>query len=355
MSSLSNYIADAVTLDAAALGNRWRERAQAALVGLPSSVIADEGRAERLVTTIARSLRNDPAWHGVLMQDGWALGVIAYQGGASLHDALAAIDLLPAVVLYAGERAADGYEGRSSAADGIAVARQLERASALLVQAAAKGFTHAHGDTLRRRFRILRHDLRNPLGTIKTALALMADETMPAERRSDPRVRAMVLRNAAALEVLIGRELGDLAAPDPGLGQREVSLADVARTVRRDVREEALRHGVEIEVDELLPTLRLDATAFALALKSALGALLAGAKGEARIRISLDALRPDRVVVKVASDGDTASSAEGESIDFAVAQEVAGYAGGRAWSADAFFLEVPISVAQARDDLASAR
>jgi signal transduction histidine kinase len=324
------------------------------LIGLPSS-IADEARAERLVTTIARSLRNDPAWHGVLMQDGWSMGAMAYQCGASLHDALAAMDLLPAVVLYAGERAADAYEGRSSAADGLAVSRQVQRASSLLAQATAKGFMHAHGDALRRRFRMLRHDLRNPLGTIKTALSLMGDETMPIERRSDPRVRAMVLRNAAALETLIGRELGDSAAPDPGLGQRDVSLADIARSVRRDVREEALQIGVEIEVDELLPTLRLDATTFALALKSALAALLVGAKGETRIRISLDDLRPDRVVVKVATDTETGSVPEGEGIDFAVAQEVASYAGGKAWSEDALFLEVPISVPQTRDDLLGTR
>jgi signal transduction histidine kinase len=355
VSSLSNYIADAVTLDAAALGNRWRERVQATLVGLPSSPIADEARAERLVTTIARSLRNDPAWHGALMQDGLAFGATAYQRGASLHDALAAIDLLPAVVLYASERAAHAFEERGSAADGLAVARGIHRASSLLAQAATKGFTHAHGDALRLRYRMLRHDMRNPLGTIKTALSLMSDETMPIERRSDPRVRAMVLRNAAALETLIGTELGDSAAPDPALGEREVSLADVARSVRRDVREEALQSGIEIEVDELLPTLRLDATAFALALKSALTALLVGAGGETRIRISLDDLRADTVVVKVAADGGSDSTIEGGEIDFAVAQEVAGYAGGKAWSEDALFLELPISLTQARNDLTRAR
>jgi light-regulated signal transduction histidine kinase (bacteriophytochrome) len=168
-------------------------------------------------------------------------------------------------------------------------------------------------------------------------------------------VRAMMLRNAAALEALIGKELSDDAAPDLALAQREVSLADVARAVRRDVREEALQSGIEIEVDELLPTLRLDATAFALALKSALTALLVGAGSETRIRISLEDLRADTVVVKVAADGGTDAPVDGEGIDFAVAQEVAGYAGGKAWSEDALFLEVPISVPQARDNLMGAR
>jgi K+-sensing histidine kinase KdpD len=306
------------------------------------------------VSTIARSLRNDPAWHGALMHDGWALGGMAYQCGSSLQDVLAAVALLPAIVLYACEGAMASYSDTSTAAEGVAVARGIQRSAALLTQAVVKGFTHAHAEALRQRFRILRHDLRNPLGTIKTALSLMSDETMPLERRSDPRVRAMVLRNAAALEALIASESGDGAAPDPALAQREVSLADVARAVRRDVRDEAVHGGVEIEVDEELPTLRVDATAFALALKSALGALLAEAHSDTRIRISLDRLRTDTVVVKVAASGADAAPRSGRA-DLAVAQEVTGFVGGKAWSADALFLEVPVSVSQTRENVAGGR
>jgi signal transduction histidine kinase len=119
------------------------------------------------------------------------------------------------------------------------LSRRLQRATSLLGLAATKGYTQAMGDVMRDRFRHLRHDLRNPLGTIKSVLAMMDDESMPAEARAHPRFRAMAKRNARSLGELIADRLRDGEALVPALVQQTASLHTIAAGVRRDLRADA--------------------------------------------------------------------------------------------------------------------
>jgi light-regulated signal transduction histidine kinase (bacteriophytochrome) len=112
--------------------------------------------------------------------------------------------------------------------------------------AATMGYTQAIEDELRERYRTFRHDLRNPLGMIKSAIALLTDESVPAEMRENPRVRAMVVRNASSLDQMIGEGLGDAAArlpafetsretPGDGPADPSTESATSAREQRDDV------------------------------------------------------------------------------------------------------------------------
>jgi K+-sensing histidine kinase KdpD len=74
------------------------------------------------------------------------------------------------------------------------------------------GYAQATEDELRKRYRAIRHDLRNPLGTIKSAVALLTDESAPVEMRESRRVRALVVRNTSSLDQMIAEALGDAAA-----------------------------------------------------------------------------------------------------------------------------------------------
>src|SRR5687767_15186207 len=130
------------------------------------------------------------------MRRSWDLGSIAHHAGVTLHYMLKEVDLLMAMVLYAGERQLEGLDG--SPTEGMQIARRLHEAGSLLRLTAAKGFTHSYLGALRDRYQTLRHDLRNPLGTIKSAISLMDDQSLPAELRSDPRFRAMVTRHATS-------------------------------------------------------------------------------------------------------------------------------------------------------------
>jgi hypothetical protein len=179
------------------------------------------------------------------------------------------------MTLYAVETVIDDLAPQdTTAAQGIRLARQLQRRAAILSLAATRGYTQAYAEALRERFRHLRHDLRNPLGTIKSVLALMDDESVPPDARADPRFQAMAKRNARSLEDLIADRLSDAAALLPIVPSQDVSLRAIACAVRRELRNETERHGVTLLVGTSSPFGRVDAPGLELLLRSALQATL---------------------------------------------------------------------------------
>jgi signal transduction histidine kinase len=245
-----------------------------------------EGRAApaspavALVTSLAAALAAEAAPSQDLVTRGVAFGMEAFEAGGSLHHALKGLDLLLAMVLYAAEMSV-GEESGGTVADGIRLSRRLQQASSLLTLAAAKGYTEAMTDTMRVRFRHLRHDLRNPLGTIKSVLAMMDDETLPAEERTHPRFRAMAKRNARTLGDLIAERLSDSEALVPALGQQSVSLRAIACGVRRDLRAHAEARTATVTVGSTRAHVQVDAIGLELLLHELLlAALQEAAAGE---------------------------------------------------------------------------
>jgi K+-sensing histidine kinase KdpD len=201
----------------AELGQWWAERVQrvAADSGEPSSdgdASETHDGAERLVQTLLAAATDGVYQHESLIQAGTAVGVEAHRRNASLHLMLKEVDLLGALVLRAAEGVAAEYPASTAGHEGLAVAQRITSAASQLRLAAATGYTQAIEDELRERYRMIRHDLRNSLGTIKTAVTLLTDEGVPADRRESMRVRAMVVRNARSLDQMIGEALGDAAA-----------------------------------------------------------------------------------------------------------------------------------------------
>jgi hypothetical protein len=74
---------------------------------------------------------------------------------------------------------------------------------------------------------MIRHDLRNPLGMIKTAVALLTDESVPPEMRESRRVRALVVRNTSSLDQMIDEVLGDAATRLRAFDTSGETLADL--------------------------------------------------------------------------------------------------------------------------------
>jgi signal transduction histidine kinase len=319
---------------------------------------AELAAAERLVRAIADALRGDAYAHDVLIRVGWDAGTASHGGALSLHYLLKELDLLMAMVLYAGKRAlAEGAEGvadvneaGAGAADGVEVARRVQRAFSLLTLAASKGFAHAFVGRLQEEYRTLRHELRNPLGTIQNAVSLMGDERLSAELRDSPRYRAMVTRNAASIDTLIAERLGDTSALAPEFGRREVSLRDIALSVRRDLREEAREKGCEIVVGESLPTALVDPTGFELALKSAVTVALHAAPRRSAVAVTLRERRERSAVVTVgyepAARGEPSMPAQAPAAlaPPALARELLEHSGGRVWTEEVgVCFEVPTS------------
>jgi signal transduction histidine kinase len=235
----------------------------------------NESSARRFVIAILGALSSDDREAEEAIACGLQFGADAFDRGTSLHHTMKALDLLAAMTLYAVETAADETDvGGATASHGIRLARQLQGRAALLSLAATRGYMQAYAEALRERFRHLRHDLRNPLGTIKSVLALMDDESVPPDARADPRFQAMAKRNARSLEELIADRLSDAAALLPIVPSQDVSLRSIACGVRRELRNETERHGVTVLVGTSSPFGRVDAPALELLLRGALQAVL---------------------------------------------------------------------------------
>ena len=205
-------VATALLAEASRIATRWEAQSRTVALREPTEKRhgAQTTTATALVASLATALASDGATSDDLVALGLAVGADAFALGGSMHHALKGLDLLLAMTLYAMETAVTG-EFEASAADGVKLSRRLQQSSSLLTLAASKGYTQAMTDAMRDRFRHLRHDLRNPLGTIKSVLSMMDDETMPAEARTDPRFRAMAKRNARSLGDLIADRLSENA------------------------------------------------------------------------------------------------------------------------------------------------
>jgi signal transduction histidine kinase len=218
-----------------------------------------------LVASLANALAAEGATSDDLVTLGLAVGRDAFERGGSMHHAFRGLDLLSAMLLYAMEETI-AEEEAATAADGVRLSRRLHQATSLLTLAATRGYTQAMGNAMRGRFRYLRHDLRNPLGTIKNVLAMMDDETIPLETRMHARFRAMAKRNVHALGDLIAERLSDMAAVHPALPRQNVSLHTIACAVRRVLRAEADARETKVIIASAEGRVILDAGGFELLL-----------------------------------------------------------------------------------------
>jgi signal transduction histidine kinase len=275
--SLRGRVAAVLHEAAPDIAERWERQAREVALReqLQRSEADHRGTAVPLIEALATTLVTDGSMTDETVALGLAFGVEAFEQGASLHHMLKALDLLNAMVLYVVESTMSGEPAAEGGfADGVRLCRLLQQGSSLLTLASTKGYTQAVSDAIRDRFRHLRHDLRNPLGTIKTVLALMDDESVPADTRTHPRFRAMANRNARSLEDLIRARLSDAAALLPSLSFQRVSLRTVACSVRRDLRSEWEARNVLVSVANTRPRVHIDAVNLELLLRAVLAAAL---------------------------------------------------------------------------------
>lgn len=297
---LRTRVATMLRAQALRIADRWETQSRTVALRQPRTddQHSQASPAVALVRSFAAALAADGAPSEDLVALGVAFGLEAFETGASLHHALKGLDLLLAMVLYAVETDV-GEEGEGGVADGIRLSRRLQQTASLLTLAAAKGYTEAMSDSMRDRFRHLRHDLRNPLGTIKSVLAMMDDETMPAEERTHPRFRAMAKRNARTLGDLIAERLSDTEALVPALMQQSVSLRAIACGVRRDLRAHAEARAVTVVVGNTRTHVLVDAVGLELLFHELLLAALQEAVAGEELHVEFGEIRDGRATMSL--------------------------------------------------------
>jgi signal transduction histidine kinase len=271
------------------LAERWTTQARSVLLldGTDRQSAARVFDAHGLVEALIAGFAGGDSASEDATGEGIRFGGACFARGVSIHHVLKAIDLLMAMLLFAVESALGKVDGAlaANAADGVRLSRRLQRRGVLLSVAATRGYMQAYADALRDRFRHLRHDLRNPLGTIKSVLALMDDDSVPLEARVNPTFRGMATRNAKLLEELIAERLGDAVALLPTVAGQDVSVRAIACAVRRELRTEAERRGVTIVVEPGGPHGWLDAAGLDLLLREVLQASLQECESGERLHI----------------------------------------------------------------------
>lgn len=296
--TLRAAVAVALQAQAQQIGARWAEQVRTVALREKGEGDSLAGTATALVGSLAAALASDGSTSDDLVVRGLSFGAEAFELGGSLHHALKSLDLLSAMLLYAIETEMSDVAG--NAADGVRMSRRLQQVTSHLALSAAKGYTQAMGDSMRDQFRHLRHDLRNPLGTIKSVLAMMDDETMPAEARAHPRFRAMAKRNARALGELIADRLSDTAAVLPTLTQQSVSLRTIACGVRRALRTDAEARNAAVVVGYSQEPIVVDAIALELVLHELLHAALQEATPGDELHVDFGTLREGKTTVCLA-------------------------------------------------------
>ena len=347
---LRTLVAGRLEQRAADIAARWERQARGVTLRDDHESAEDAAASLRAIVAIVHSLAASLASDGATADDavalGLAYGVDAFETGASLHHTLKGLDLLGAMTMYAVEHAAtvpaDAMQASpaGTVADGVRLCRRLQQATSLLSLAATKGYTQAVSDGLRDRFRLLRHDLRNPLGTIKSVLALMDDETVPADARAHPRFRAMAERNARSLDELIVARLSDAAALLPALSHQRVSLRVIACGVRRDLRAEAEARDASVLVADARTRVCVDAVSLELLLHTLLYAALQESSEGDELSVDFGEATVDRATLMLARTPAGPAVSDTASIDRLLS--LASRMGAKVTMGDTIVVTVPI-------------
>jgi signal transduction histidine kinase len=208
----------------------WSSATISTVEGPLTSPDAARSPAPALVRGLAAALVAHDGARAEGAGQGFALGTSAFAAGLALHELLSLVQRLTTSCLDVVEDVMIDEGQRVAPREAVRVCRELQEVGERMAVDATRGFAEAGDRALRERFRRLRHDLRNPVGTIRSALSLMADETVPEEARRSPRFPAMIERNVTTLDQMIVERLGDSeACLLPTTMARPVEPASTAR------------------------------------------------------------------------------------------------------------------------------
>jgi hypothetical protein len=165
----------------------------------------------------------------------------------------------------------------------------------------------------------------------------------------------MVKRNATSIDTMIGQRLADTTTRDEAFSWHMVGLADVVRTVRRDLREDAADAHCDIVWQHDLPAVRTAALGAELILRTMIGAVLREAVPHTEVRVELESVAEKSITLAVRHQAGERRHAECEA-GLTLAERLAARLGGRVWTDDAVHLTLPISTGgDEGEDLASPR
>jgi signal transduction histidine kinase len=298
------------------------------------------------------------------------LGALRYAQGFDAYQVLKEHELLGAIVLAfveeVVEEVVDGVRAGCAPRELVACLRRVAHAVELIRQATTVHFLELAGervrareDQLRRFNRLVSHELKNRVGAIRGAAALLHEPWLSEGERA--RFHRMVSENADGLQHVLGN-LESLSRIEADARQhRHVLLPHAAAEAVRQLRDAAAARGVAVRVAGDLPAVEVDAAATELCLTNYVSNAIkyadparddrwveltgtfhpreaGGGGGELRVEV-----RDNGVGVPPAerarlfeqfyrAGGGTVTGAEGTGLGLSLVRETVEALGGRAWA-----------------------
>jgi signal transduction histidine kinase len=244
----------------------------------PTSQLLDH--VPLLVRHIADYLRA-PADHEIaantqVIEKAQELGALRHDQRASVHQILREYDILAEILEQFIATESTALEpDLASPLDGLGIMQRLGHAIRTLMQTTVDTFiveyTATIGeqrDKLESFNRMVTHELRNPLSTLRFATALLVKPEVQGDAEAHTRVSTLIQRNVQRTTELV-RSLEQLAfaeRPVDAPNQQRVNLTYVASQVARQLGDMAQTRGVELRIAPGLPEIVTEAAQLELVL-----------------------------------------------------------------------------------------
>lgn len=270
-----DLIAERIHQEHVSISVRWLERLRTLLSVEENEIFPTDQLLDHipaLIREVSAYLRA-PAEASVaantsVMEKARELGELRHTQRASVHQLHAEYRLLEAILASFVQEEVERLPVQPPAAEVVDVLRRLSEAVWMLMQVTLDTFVSEYTSTIASHTarlegfnRMVSHELRQPLGTLMYALPLLKAGTAVGDGERQEQLFAVMERNVLRLAQLMEQleMLSRLQGSPPNrIDVQQTDVSSVAWEVARQLREMAEARGVDILVDEPLPTLLID-------------------------------------------------------------------------------------------------
>ena len=313
-------IANRLAEDHAALAARWFARLRVLVPVTDNEVFPSDSLLDHipsLIIDISDYVRTPEAEaiaaNTRVFEKARELGTLRHQQQASLHQVLREYQLLGEILAQFVQAETASASLLPPAPEAIAVVMRIQQAVSLLLQETVETFVGLYTRTitdqaerLEQFTRMATHEWRQPLGTLKTASAVlrMASANEPQLHASV----AMIERNVQRLiDMTVTLErIARIDAQDDSAMHQRVELSVVAKEAARQLREMAQSAGVAVRVADDMPEANIDVGRLELTLVNLLSNAIKYAdsrKAERFVKVTGRAVSEDQCVIEVRDNG----------------------------------------------------
>jgi signal transduction histidine kinase len=300
---VADRIAERMAQESTSLAADWLTRLDSLLAVqvdaiFPTSELLDH--IPLLIRHIADYLRApsdlEIAANTLVIEKAQELGHLRHAQKASVHQILREYDILAEILEQFVTNESVALDGEhASPADGVGIMQRLAHAIRSLMQTTVDTFIGEYTATIAQQReklesfnRMVTHELRNPLSTLRFAANLLDREEIIGDRQGHTRVTGLIQRNVQRTTELV-RSLEHLAfaeRPVDAPNHQRIKIASVAGEAVRQLAEMAQGRGVDLRIDPDLPEIVTEAAQLELVLVNLLSNAIKYSDQQKPVRIA---------------------------------------------------------------------